>query len=208
MDRGDGKIHWASKVPQWKIRRLYETDAKGVIDDELIDDVGWAVWDRCDSILTVTEAHYGQVRCPSCENSIERRNRWSDDEIVTCAKCGWQIKWASYHQTYRHKQLFGANAVDVFKEYHRAFPQARAAKEKMLLIDWLIHEFHVGLKELGRPVAANLIEGSLSEVIGFLDELTYGGESAAGVGDSRDAWHRKLASASWSKPFVGSNQDS
>lgn len=208
MDHGDGKVRWASKVPPRKIRRLYETDATGIIDDELIDDVGWALWERCDSILTVTEAHYGQVRCPSCENVIERRNRGSDDEIVKCEKCGWQIKWENYHHTYRHKQLFGANAVDVFKAYHSAFPRGRSAKEKMLLIDRLIHEFHVGLKGLGRPVAANLIEGSLTEVIRFLDELTYRGESAAGVGDSREAWRRRLASAPWSKPFIGSDGDS
>jgi hypothetical protein len=207
MNRGDGKIRWAPKVPQHKIRRLYQTDAKGIVDDELIDDVGWALWERCDSILTVTEAHYGRVRCPSCETIIERQDRSSDDEIVKCETCGWQIKWANYHHTYRHQQLFGANAVDVFQKYHTVFPQAGSAKEKMVLIDQLIHEFHVGLKELGRPVAANLIQGRLFEVIRFLDELTYEGESAAGVSDSRDTWRRRLVSASWAKNFMGSNED-
>jgi ribosomal protein L37AE/L43A len=207
MNRGDGKIRWAPKVPQQKIRRLYQTDAKGIIDDELINDVGWALWERCDSILTVTEAHYGRVRCPSCENIIERRDRGSDNEIVKCEKCGWQIKWANYHHTYRRQQLFGANAVDVFQKYHVVFPRSHSAKEKMILIDQLIHEFHVGLKELGRPVAANLIEGKLYEVIRFLDELTYGGESTAEGSLSRDAWRRKLVSASWSKHFIGSDEN-
>jgi hypothetical protein len=204
MNRADGKIRWASKVPQPKIRRLYETDAKGIIDDDLINDVGWALWERCDSILTVTEAHYGRVRCPSCETIIERRDRGADNEIVKCEKCDWQIKWTDYHHTYRHQQLFGANAVEVFQKYHTVFPQARSAKEKMVLIDQLIHEFHVGLKEFGRPVAANLIQGKLYEVIRFLDELTYGDESAAEVSHSRDSWRRKLLSASWAKPFIGS----
>ena len=206
MNRGDGKIRWAPKVPQQKIRRLYETEAKGIVDDELIDEVGWALWERCDSILTVTEAHYGRVRCPSCETIIERRDRGAEDEIVQCETCDWQIKWANYHHTYRHQQLFGANAVEVFQNYHTVFPQARSAKEKMVLIDWLIHEFHIGLKELGRPVAANLIQGKLHEVIRFLDELTYGGESAAGVSDSRTLWRRKLASASWARPFIRSDE--
>jgi hypothetical protein len=203
MTGGDLKPHWASKVPQSKIRRLYATDAQGIIDDDLINEVGWALWERCDSILTVTAAHYGHVRCPSCGSLIERQNRWAADELIVCLDCDWQIPWASYHQTYRGKQLFGANAVEVFKQYHQAFPQAQAAKAKMLLIDQLIHTFHVGLTtEIGRPVAANLIEGSLREVIRFLDALTNGDTSAAGIGDSRAAWRRTLAAAPWSQPFI------
>jgi hypothetical protein len=207
MTGGDRKPRWASKVPRSKIRRLYATDAQGIIDDDLIDEVGWALWERCDSILTVTAAHYGHVRCPSCGTLIERQNPWSADERVICGTCDWQIAWATYHQTYRAKQLFGANAVDIFKAYHQAFLQAQAATAKMLLIDQLIHAFHINLAEIGRPAAANLIEGSLSEVIAFLDTLTNGDASAAGIGDSRAAWRQTLASASWSQPFIESDDD-
>lgn len=206
MDHRDGKIRWAPKVPQQTIRRLYQTDAKGIIDDELINEVGWALWDRCDSILTVTAAHYGRVRCPLCETIIERQDRGANNEIVKCETCDWQINWAEYHHTYRRQQLFGANAVEVFQQYHTVFPQSRSAKEKMILIDQLIHEFHVGLKEVGRPVAANLIQGKLYEVIRFLDELTYGDKSATEVSSSQDSWRRKLTSASWSKPFIESGE--
>jgi predicted RNA-binding Zn-ribbon protein involved in translation (DUF1610 family) len=208
MNDGYGKLRWASKVSRGKIRRLYTIDAQGIIDDDLIDEVGWALWDRCDSILTVTAAHYGHVRCPSCGTLIERQQRWSADERVICETCDWQMPWAAYHQTYRGKQLFGANAVDVFKQYHQAFPQAQTAKAKMLLIDQLIHAFHVGLTEIGRPVAANLIEGSLVEVIRFLDALTNGGASASGIGDSREMWRQTLAAASWFQPFTERDADS
>jgi hypothetical protein len=206
MERETMPIRWAAKVAQWKIRRLYETDARGILDAERIDEVGWALWDRCDSILTVTAAHYGHVRCPGCGGDIEREQQQSADERVICGTCNWQIAWAIYHQSYRGKQLFGANAVDVFKVYHEAFPLAQAASAKMLLIDQLIHAFHISLAEIGRPVAANLIEGSLREVIQFLDALTHNGASAAGVGDSRAAWRRTLASASWSEQFIASDK--
>jgi hypothetical protein len=202
----DGKIHWAPKVPRAKIRRLYETDAQGIMDEEQIDDVGWALWQRCESILTVTAAHYGRVRCPSCAALIERVSPWADGEMVVCAACSWQIAWAAYHQTYRGKQLFGANAIGVFDAFHRDFPEARAANIKMLLIDQLIHAFHVGLTELGRPVGANLIEGSLGEVIRFLDALTNDGASAAGLGDSRTEWRRELDSLPWSHLFIEDKQ--
>lgn len=202
----DNKVHWAPKTPRAKIRRLYETDAQGIIDEEQIDCVGWALWQRCESILIVTAAHYGRVRCPSCATLIERPSPWTDGEMVVCATCGWQMAWAAYHQTYRGKQLFGANAVGVFEAFYRDFPEAPTANIKMLLIDQLIHAFHVGLTGLGRPVGANLIEGSLGEVIRFLDALTNDGVSAAGLGDSRTAWRRELESLSWSHLFIEDKQ--
>jgi hypothetical protein len=208
MDRSNAMIRWAAKVPQWKIRRLYETDARGIIDDERIDEVGWALWERCDSILTVTAAHHGLVRCLACGNDIERQQNPPADESIICGACGWQISWQTYHQSYRGKQLFGANAVDVFKAYHQAFPQAQGASARMLLIDQLIHAFHVALTEIGRPAAANLIEGSLAEVIQFLDTLTSSGASATGVGASQPAWRRTLASAPWAQQFINRDTDS
>jgi hypothetical protein len=199
--------HWASKVSQAKIHLLYQKDAKGIVDFELIDEVGWALWERCDSILIVTAAHNGHVLCPICGKVIERQNPWSADEIVKCEKCGWHILWATYHGTYRSKQLFGANAVSIFEAYHKVFPKAQITQEKMVLIDQLIHAFHIGVKEIGRPVAANLIEGSLKDVIHFLEKLTSGGASATGIGDSRTAWKQTLVTADWAQDFIENNDD-
>jgi predicted RNA-binding Zn-ribbon protein involved in translation (DUF1610 family) len=205
---GNENPHWAPKVSQAKIRLLYERDAQGIIDLDLIEEVGWALWERCDSILTVTAAHNGHVPCPTCGTVIARQKPWSADEIVECAKCGWRIPWATYHQGYRSKQLFGANAVDVFETYHKAFPGALMAQEKMVLIDQLIHAFHINLKQdIGRPVAANLIEGKLRDVIHFLDQLTSGDMSATGIGDLGTAWKQTLATADWSQSFIENNDD-
>ena len=204
---GHEKPPWAPKVSQAKIHLLYERDTQGIIDLDLIDEVGWALWERCDSILIVTAAHHGHVLCPTCGTLIERQNPWLAAETVECAECGWHILWATYHQSYRGKQLFGANAVDIFETYHKAFPRAQAAKEKMVLIDQLIHAFHLGLKEIGRPVAANLIEGSLKDVIHFLCRLTNGDASVTGIGDSRTAWRQTLAAADWSQVFIENKDD-
>ena len=124
-------LRWASKVPQWQIRRLYLAEAQGILDDEQIDAVGLALWERCDSILTVTAAHHGLVSCPSCTTRIARQQPPPADEVVTCPGCGWSLPWAIYHRSYRGKQLYGANAVDVFTGYHRAFPQASTARAKV-----------------------------------------------------------------------------
>jgi hypothetical protein len=207
---------WAPKVPRSKIQRLYTSDAQGALDEELLDEVGWALWSRCDSILSATAAHYGRVTCPTCgaliqhpsaivDNAEEHPGPWQDEDLLRCPACAWQLEWKAYHQTYRGKQLFGANALPFFQAYHQAFPRAAQANAKMLLIDQLIHAFHIGLTELGRPVGANLIEGTLKEVIGFLDALTNGPQSAAGLGGSRDAWRQNIEGVRWAQPFLKSN---
>src|SRR4051812_33443454 len=121
MSQNDQKPQWAPKVPHAIIRRLYATDAQGIADDTLIDKVGWALWERCDSILTVTAAHLGQVCCPACGANIVRQHPWSSDEQLEYASCEWRLPWSIYHQTYRGKQLFGANAVGIFHSFHQAF---------------------------------------------------------------------------------------
>lgn len=198
--------HWAPRVPRSTIRRLYELDAQGILDPGLIDEVGWALWERCDSILLVTAAHHGRLPCPACGAAIERQAPWTAEEMIECPQCGWQLPWAEYHRSYRGKQLFGANAVDIFQACHAGFQRAGSPREKMLLIDRLIHAFHIRLSAVGRPAAANLIQGSLQEVIHFLDGLSGGDASAAGLEDSRTPWRRTLASADWSREFLDPGQ--
>ncbi|MGI6704943.1 MAG: hypothetical protein ACOX6S_01330 [Clostridia bacterium] len=41
------KPTWAPKVNPNKIRRLYQQDAKGILDDELLDDVGYSLYGSC-----------------------------------------------------------------------------------------------------------------------------------------------------------------
>lgn len=67
----------------------------------------------------------------------------------------------------------------------------------MLLIDRLIHGFHwfLRMEYPTRPVAINLIEGRLVEVIEFLDGLTVGDASTPGVSERKAEWDRTLESA-------------
>ena len=50
---------WAPRVPKALIRRFYETDAKGIYDEELIDEVGYALLARCQSFITANLARAG-----------------------------------------------------------------------------------------------------------------------------------------------------
>jgi hypothetical protein len=170
-------FHWAPKVSQSLIRRLYVSEARGILDEELIDEAGYALAARCDSILKVTRAVRGVLDCPSCGREVRHAARAG--ATIACA-CGWSIEWRAFQKTYRGRQLFGGAAVNAFEDFHRAFPAARTARERILLIDRFIHEFHWNLTrrspepEATRPAAANLIEGkSQADVIAFLDELSF-----------------------------------
>ncbi|HEY3341750.1 MAG TPA: hypothetical protein VGK81_07020, partial [Anaerolineae bacterium] len=62
--------HWAPRVKQNLIRRLYETDARGIYDEELIDEVGYALLARCEAFIAAVEASRGKVTCPACGASV------------------------------------------------------------------------------------------------------------------------------------------
>jgi hypothetical protein len=166
---------WAPRVAQSLIRRLYEADARGVVDDELIDEVGIALYARCESILKVTEAHRGRVECPSCREVLvfNDREHWKRrQEPMTCPRCDWSATWACYLATFQHKQLHAGSAEHAFSGFVARYPLARSPREKMLAIDWLLHEFHVHYQfGLTRPAAANVIEGNVKQVLEFLDDL-------------------------------------
>ena len=60
------EIEWAPRVSLSKIRELYIREARGTCDDELIEEVGFGLFARCQSILEFTEAVNGQVKCKRC----------------------------------------------------------------------------------------------------------------------------------------------
>jgi hypothetical protein len=107
------------------------------------------------------------------------------EEHVHCRECGWRVSWKDYQRSYQEKQLFGGAALPFFQAYVDHFFNVKTPREKLLLIDRLIHEFHwyqkanQELPEPVRPAAANLIEGKgIREVLDFLDSLTNGESSA------------------------------
>ena len=175
-------IKWSKKVPQALISRLYNQSVSGIEDDELIDEVGWALYARCESIISATNG-FEQERliCLTCGKDIPLK-----DNIFDCP-CGFHATWEEFKKSYKGKQLHAANALPIFLAYKRDFPRTKTYGEKLVCIDVLIHSFHISMSyykeldsydienenvSLNRPVGANLIEGSLLEVILFLDELS------------------------------------
>jgi len=74
------------------------------------------------------------------------------------------------------------------EEFYRQFSPAFEYKQKILLIDRLIHSFHWSLKENlpARSAANNLIEGDHDQVVEFLDKL-------AGLdNESKESWRETI----------------
>lgn len=190
---------WSGRVPKWKIARLYENDAKGLHDEELIDDVAYTILLRCESMLSVGAAHDGRATCPVCKRIVERSG--DRKAVMGCEGCGWTGQWEAYLRSYKGKHLTPGGLEPFCQQYIDRFPTAKTPQEKMLLIDWIIHRFHyegqAGL--LGRPGAVNLIGGTANDVNAFLEALTIGKQNDPRLVQShqlwRDVWQRN--SAEW-----------
>ena len=67
-----------------------------------------------------------------------------------------------------------------------------SARERMLLVDWLVHQVHKGLlagrEEYFRPAAMNLIEGNTAQVAALLESLAYGPASTPEVRAAGARW--------------------
>ncbi len=194
---------WSPRLPMSKIQRLYNLDAQGIYDEELIDEVGYALLSRCQSFIQANQATQGKVACPVCETVVE--HHFKNDEFLTCERCGWQANWKDYFSTIQHRQLSGAEPVLVFfAEYIETFPKAHTPQEKMFRIDRLLHGFHSAsihhTRTPTRPVAINLIDGRLNDVIEFLERLTFGERSTPGLAENRAEWMLKIENAkNWGK---------
>jgi hypothetical protein len=189
---------WAPRLPKKLISRLYVNDALGMRDEGLIDDVGYRLLMRCRSFITANKAVHGKATCPAC-SSIITHNKGKDESLV-CG-CGWKLSWSDYFDTIQHKQLSGAEPViTLFTKFVARFPLSRSYKEKIILIDEVIHGFHWYAKNNTptRPVAINLIEGRLKDVIDFLDSLSYGKKSVPKLSQTKKVWEENIKYArSW-----------
>ena len=181
------EIEWSPRVSLAKIRALYLNEARGTCDDELIEEVGFGLLARCQSIIEYTEAcEAGTVRCKRCahqgQTTIIQRNMNKPSALVRCPVCGWQVRWRVYKAESENAdgQLRAGHAGAAFARYAAVYPQCRTREEKILAIDRLIHEFHwILVKEdqparANKPAGVNLLRGNIRQVLTLLNELTFG----------------------------------
>jgi hypothetical protein len=65
----DEKIEWSPRLAKADLLRLYQSDADGLPDEELLEDVGLTLYLRCSDILYVYDLQRGIIKCPSCRTT-------------------------------------------------------------------------------------------------------------------------------------------
>ena len=127
------KIRWAPRLRPQLLRRLYESDARSLRDEELCDDVALRLYERCRTLLLVARR---ALPCPECATELRVALRGG----ASCA-CGWSVTWAEYHQSVRNFDSFPGRAIEAYRVFVERCPKARGYGAKLVAIHQLIHAF-------------------------------------------------------------------
>lgn len=185
------KFHWSKRISRRDIQRLYESDAKGLLDEDLLNEIHYAIYVRVRDMFEVRDAQqFGQVKCRQCKEPIMQpyqmgsRNK---NKVLKCEKWGWQVTCGEYYKSYAGKSMLPGSVSNLFESYLERFPRAKTLSEKILLIDWLIHQFHVMQDVARMPVGQNVIQGNADEVRELIETLAYGPGNTQGL-SSLEEW--------------------
>jgi len=175
------KFKWIKKVPRNDLMRLYQSDAKGLLDEELLDEIGHSFYSRC---VQAQEAYShmekGEIICLHCnavlagETSQGRYGLHVANTPIHC-ECGHSYTFREYRRSCNSADMPAGAADPIFDEFVQKWSITKDAKAKMMLIDWLIHQFHVKLMAdvKGRSVCKNLIEGTTAQISDLINKLAY-----------------------------------
>ncbi len=184
-------IRWAKKLPPHLLVKLYQSQAMGIIDEELLEDVGAYLYLRCESIIMIGKK---ELFCPNCNQRMSFLSDGAVQQEATCIECGWHCSMQTFHESFRHRDLWQGKALDCFEKFYSSYPGAKTTGDKIILIDTLIHSFHIDAKLNlpNRAVGNNLIEGSLAEVVALLDTLS-------GIQPENDAVFKETSTLMWKR---------
>lgn len=161
-------FHWPSKLDIFKLKRLYKLDAKGIQDISLADEIGLTLYLRC---------KYGKedmermekyiIRCHNCGKELDGK-----EDFRQC-NCGYQYSYKEYRRSYCKNNMPSGAAAKVFEEFIVKWSLSKSYNEKMILIDALLHEFHLSLISgvVHRPVAMNFMDGTRRQVESIIYDL-------------------------------------
>ena len=164
------KFKWPVKLDVQKLRQLYLMDAKGIKDEFLADEIGIILYQRCKygkEDMELMDRYI--IRCHNCNQNIA-----GNEDFREC-NCGFQYSYKEYRRSYRRNNMPSGAAAKVFNEYIQNWERAKDYDSKLLLIDKLLHEFHLSLISGAphRPVAMNFIDGTREKVEKIINDLAY-----------------------------------
>lgn len=107
------------------------------------------------------------IRCHNCGSEIG-----GEGDFRRC-DCGYQYSYKEYRRSFHRNNMPTGAASKVFNEYMVKWNVAKGYSEKMILIDTLLHDFHLSLVSgaVHRPVAMNFIDGTRKQIESVIGEL-------------------------------------
>ncbi len=102
--------HWAPRLRQLRIRDLYRGESQGRLDPDLLNEVGWTLWERARDVIYVSEAMWtGVVRCPACNARAQQIRRTVGPRrpfrATSCGDCGYEGSWDAVRDALRTAPL-------------------------------------------------------------------------------------------------------
>lgn len=161
-------FHWPPKLDIYKLKKLYMLDAKGIKDEELADEIGLTLYLRCKyGKEDVERMDKSVIRCHNCQKDIG-----GEGDFRQCA-CGYQYSFREYRRSFRRNNMPTGAAYEIFNAFIKEWSHAKEYSEKIILIDRLLHQFHLSLISGAkhRPVAMNFIDGTRENVDKIINEL-------------------------------------
>lgn len=99
----------------------------------------------------------------------------------------WTVTPRAWHKSWEHRDLNGPGPE--FHRYVERWPAARSSRDRMVLVDAVVHALHVESRAdaPGNFGARNFLEGSRPKIVALLNELAYGPGSHEAEG-ARARW--------------------
>lgn len=105
-------MHSSCRVSKGLVRRLYDRFKIGIYDEDLLLEVGWALYCRGEDVLTVSRAYRGNVPCPVCGAGVARQKvapqpSPTRPEVLafTCTACRQTVTWRECREALRGKPV-------------------------------------------------------------------------------------------------------
>ncbi len=161
-------FHWPAKLDIQKLKQLYMLDVNGIQDKILVDEIGLTLYLRCKyGKEDMERMEKSIIRCHNCNREIS-----GEADFRQCS-CGYIYSYREYRRSFRRNNMPAGAASKVFETFITKWSMAKVYSEKMILIDTLLHEFHLSLISgaVHRPVAMNFIGGTRKQVESIINEL-------------------------------------
>ena len=108
------KFKWAPRVSLVKLKRLYQSSARMLLDENLLDDIGYTIYYRCIQGKEERDLYYnGKLKCHHCKKILPFNNK---NDFLQC-ECGYQYIPREYGRSYQNECMPHGRAQPVFDKF-------------------------------------------------------------------------------------------